>query len=211
MPVGSFLNSFDAARRKYELAWNDRRHTRFELPPVNVNKVLRDRYQITPPRRLTRAMIWDVETKKAWNPLRFIPYAVSEGDSWGRQGLPDGTTRFSRASMQKGWITSDRGRVLEDVYVSDAEQGIYFLGCEQMSARDGSVLSASTFQPTFHVHHGVGGSEDEPLNLWSIVLLTQQNDPRYEQPFKQMKQTGRLPGFIEIYIETELGAKLDAS
>ncbi len=204
----SFLTTFASARRDYEQAWNDPAHTRFELPAVDVNKVLRDRYEMDPRRLLTRTMIWDMERKKAWDPLSFIPYVVSEGGSWGRQDLRDGSFRFCRASMQKGWIRADSGRVLEDVYVSDAEQAIFFLGRERMIAADGSELRASEIQPIFHVFHGVGGTEDEPLNLWSIVLLTQQNDARYEAPFRQMAEAGLLPGFIEIYIERNLGVKL---
>jgi ABC-type antimicrobial peptide transport system ATPase subunit len=204
----SFLTTFASARQAYEQAWNAPAHTRFELPPVNVNRVLRDRYQMEPHCPLTRTMIWDMETKKAWDPLSFIPYVVSEGGSWGRHSLQDGASRFCRASMQKGWISPNSGRVLEDVYVSDAEQAIYFLGRERMIAADSSELRASEFQPIFHVHHGVGGTEDEPLNLWSIVLLTQRNEARYEEPFKQMVQAGLLPGFIEIYIERNLGVKL---
>jgi hypothetical protein len=204
----SFLTTFTSARREYERAWNDPANTRFELPAVDVNKVLRDRYEMSPHRRLTRTMIWDMECKKAWDPLSFIPYVVSEGGSWGRHGLDDRASRFCRASMQKGWIRPDSGRVLEDVYVNDAEQAIFFLGRERMIAADGSELRASEFQPIFHVHHGVGGTDDEPLNLWSIVLLTQRNEPRYEEPFKQMVQAGLLPGFIEIYIERNLGVKL---
>jgi hypothetical protein len=204
----SFLTTFASARREYEQAWNDPAYTRFELPAVDVNKVLRDRYEMVPHKRLTRTMIWDMETKKAWDPLSFIPYVVSEGGSWGRHALNDGSSRFCRASVQKGWIRPDSGHVLEDVYVSDAEQAIFFLGRERMIAADGSELRASEFQPIFHVFHGVGGTEDEPLNLWSIVLLTQRNEPRYQEPFKQMVQAGLLPGFIEIHIERNLGVKL---
>ena len=67
----------------------------------------------------------------------------------------------------------------------DGEQGIldYMLGRERMPGENGEELAASTFQPIFHVEHAAGGSEDEPLNIWSIVLLTQKNDPRYEEPF----------------------------
>jgi hypothetical protein len=204
----SFLTTFASARQEYEQAWNNQAHTRFELPAVNVNKVLRDRYEMAPHLRLTRTMIWDMEAKKAWDPLSFIPYVVSEGGSWGRHGLHDGSSRFCRASMQKGWIRPDSSRVLEDVYVSDAEQAIFFLGRERMIAADGSELRASEFQPVFHVFHGVGGTEDEPLNLWSIVMMTDRNEPRYEEPFEDMARAGLLPGFIEIYIERNLGVTL---
>jgi hypothetical protein len=203
--------TFETARREYEDAWNNPLHTRFELPPVNVNKVLKDRYRVMPDRRITRSMIWDMEVKKAWDPLTYIPYVVSEGRSWGRNTLPDGAERFSRSSLQRGWITPEQGRVLEDVYVSHSNQAIFFLGRARMTEEDGKELHASKFQPLFHVTHAVGGPDDEPLNLWSIVLLTSTRDPRYQDPFEQMVRAGLLPGFIEIYIKNDLQMQLTQS
>src|SRR5258706_7374181 len=175
---------------------------------VSIGKVLKERYRVSPEQTLTRAMIWDMETNKAWDPLTYIPYVVSQARSWGRTTLRDGSTRFCRSSLQRGWITPQEGRVLEDVFVSDARQTIYFLGRPQMVEESGNTLVASPFQPLFHVRHGVGGSEEAPLNLWSIVLLTDAPDPRYCEPFEQMARAGLLPGFIEIYIERDLKLKL---
>ena len=200
--------TFDTAQREYNEAWTAPSSTRFELPPVDVNTVLKKRYRMSPEQTLTRAMIWDMETKKAWNPRSYIPYVVSQAHSWGRTSLRDGSTRFFRSSIQRGWITSDEGRVLEDVSVIDAKQTIYFLGRPQMVEEDGNILVASPFQPLFHVRHAVGGSDQMPLNLWSIVFLTKAPDPRYCEPFEQMVRAGLLPGFIEIYIEQDLKLKL---
>jgi hypothetical protein len=170
--------------------------------------VLNDRYRVTPDRPLTRSMIWDMETRKAWDPLSYIPYVVSQGRSWGRNRLQDGSERFCRSSLQRGWITPEQGQVFEEVFVNPVKQVIYFLGRERMSDEDGHELQASKFQPIFHVEHGVGGSEREPLNLWSIVLLTPKPDPRCLAPFEQMVREGLLPGFIEIYIRKDLGMQL---
>ena len=200
--------TFAAAEREYSEAWANPGNTRFELPPVNVNKVLRDRYRLAPQKNLTRAMIWDMETKKAWDPRSYIPYVVSESRSWERATLSDGAYRFNRASMQRGWITPTEGRVLEDVFVSDKKQAIYFLGRPVMQEENGTALTASAFQPRFHVWHAVGGTDDEPLNLWSIVLLTDAPDIRYHAPFEQMVRAGWLPGFVEIYIRRDLQLQL---
>jgi hypothetical protein len=201
-------STFDAAEREYNEAWTAPSSTRFELRPVDVNAVLKNRYRMSPEQTLTRAMIWDMETKKAWDPLTYIPYVVSQARSWGRTSLSDGSTRFFRSSLQRGWITSNEGRVLEDVFVSDAKQTIYFLGRPRMVEENGNIIAASPFQPLFHVQHAVGGSEQTPLNLWSIVLLTKAPDARYCEPFEQMVRTGLLPGFIEIYIERDLKLRL---
>lgn len=207
MKIGSAI-TFDSAEREYNEAWNAPSSTRFELPEVDVNKVLKERYRVSPERTLTRAMIWDMETKKAWDPLTYIPYVVSQARSWGRTALRDGSTRFCRSSLQRGWITPEEGLVLEDVFVSDAKQTIYFLGRPRMVEESGKALMASPFQPLFHVRHAVSGSEQAPLNLWSIVLLTNTPDLRYCEPFEQMARAGLLPGFIEIYIERDLKLKL---
>jgi hypothetical protein len=200
--------AFETAEREYVEAWNAPSSTRFELPPVDVNAVLKKLYRVSPEQTLTRAMIWDMETKKAWDPLTYIPYVVSQAHSWSRTILGDGSARFCRSSLQRGWITSEEGRVLEDVFVSDAKQTIYFLGRPQMAEERGNTLVASPFQPLFHVQHAVGGSEQTPLNLWSIVFLTKAPDPRYCEPFEQMVRAGLLPGFIEIYIERDLKLSL---
>ncbi|MBX9842616.1 MAG: hypothetical protein K2Z80_12490 [Xanthobacteraceae bacterium] len=200
--------TFVTAEREYDEAWANPAHTRFELPAVDVNKVLGERYRLAPQKKLTRAMIWDMETRKAWDPRTYIPYVVSEGRSWGRAALHDGSYRFNRSSMQRGWITPSEGRVLEDVFVSDAKQAIYFLGRSRMTEESGGALAASAFQPLFHVRHAVGGSDHEPLNLWSIVLLTETPDARYHEPFEHMVREGLLPGFIEIYIRRDLQLQL---
>ena len=200
--------AFDSAEREFDEAWNASSSTRFELPPVDVNKVLKEKYRLSPEQPLTRAMIWDMETRKAWDPRTYIPYVVSQARSWGRTTLPDGSTRFCRSSLQRGWITPEQGLVLEDVFVSDATQTIYFLGRPRMVEESGNALVASPFQPLFHVRHGAGGSERAPLNLWSIVLLTDAPDARYCEPFEQMVRAGLLPGFLEIYIQRDLKLKL---
>jgi len=117
--------------------------------------------------------------QRAWDPITYIPYVVSLARSWGRAALRDGSTRFCRSSLQRGWITPEEGLVLEEVFVSDAKQTIYFLGRPRMVEENGKALMASPFQPLFHVRHAVSGSEQAPLNLWSIVLLTNTPDLRY--------------------------------
>src|SRR5260370_18458560 len=131
--------AFDTAEREYNDAWNAPSSTRFELPPVDVNKVLKERYRVSPEQTLTRAMIWDMETKKAWDPLTYIPYVVSQARSWGRTTLRDGPSRFCRSSFHRGWITSGEGRVFEDGFVNGAKQTIYFLGRPQMVEESGNT------------------------------------------------------------------------
>ena len=198
--ISAIAADFRSALEEFEAAWENPNHTCFTLPAVQVNSVLAEKYTTSSPIRLTRHMVWDMEQQKAWDPATFIPYVVSEGKSWGRHRLRDGSERFFRSSEQLGWITEERGTVLEEVLVDHAGQRILFLGRESLK-RDGERLRASNFQPLFHVDHAVGGSRDDPLNMWRIVILTPERDERYSEPFKEMTRQGLLPGFLEIYIE----------
>jgi hypothetical protein len=84
------VSSFANALQEFEAAWRNPKHTQFELQPVDVNKVVSERYTVSPSIRLTRSMVWDMELKKAWDPMTYIPYVVSRGRSWGRHFLEDG-------------------------------------------------------------------------------------------------------------------------
>jgi hypothetical protein len=151
---------------------------------------------------VSRAQLWDMELKKAWDPRTYIPYVVSEARSWNRRELDARTEHFLRSSIQIGWIAADRGLVLEEVFVDHGEQRILFMGRPQFT--DGfQQLQASAFQPLFHVEHAVGGYGDDPTNLWRIVVLTAGRDERYTEPFKEMVRLGWLPGFVEIYVEQQ--------
>ena len=191
---------FRTALDEFEAAWENPNHTRFALPAVEVNSVLAGKYTTSTPLKITRDMVWDMELQKAWDPATFIPYVVSEGKSWGRRKFHDGSEHFFRSSEQLGWIVTGRGTVLEEVFVDHAGQRILFLGRETMRD-DSRNLKASDFQPLFHVEHSAAGSIEEPLNLWRIIILTEQYDERYTGPFKEMARQGLLPGFLEIYIE----------
>jgi hypothetical protein len=126
--------TFDTAEREYNEAWGAPSSTRFELRPVDVNKVLKARYRVTPEQTLTRAMIWDMETKKAWDPLTYIPmwfrrhargaeppYATAPRGSAGRRCSADGSRwrkdassrMFSSAMPSRPSISSDAGRLLK--------------------------------------------------------------------------------------------------
>jgi hypothetical protein len=205
--VAGLPSAYADALNEFENAWSNPRFTQIELPPVQVNRVLREKYTASRTVELSRSMVWDMETKKAWDPLTYIPYVVSEGGSWGRHPLASEIERWSRSSIQGSWLNVGRGRVLEDVFVDHARQKVLFMGRAQLP-RENVVLQADAYQPLFHVEHAAGGTETDPLNLWRIVILTEQKDERYRAPFDEMVRQGTLPGFLEIYIERELHVKL---
>lgn len=215
------VSSFAGAAEEFEAAWRDPNCTQFALPPLDVNKVLNEHYAVKPPIRLTRSMLWDMVLKKAWDPSTYISYLASDGRSWGRHNLEEGCEGFSRSSVQTAWISQGQGQVLEDVFINRNEflshaypgpsltlRRILSLGRRELTNEKGEHIYAGHHQPLFHVEHGAGGSESEPLNVWRIVFLTESNDQRFVETFKQMIKTGLLPGFLEIYIERDLHRQL---
>jgi hypothetical protein len=149
-------------------------------------------------------MLWDAETKKAWDPKTYIPDVALGGKSWGRKTLADGEECFRRASEQRAWRTETSGLVLEEVYLSCKEQQALFFGRAEFLADDGAVLRAGSHQPLFHVEHTVAGTEARPLNLWRIVHLTSERDGALSHP----GATEVLRKFIAIYVEKNLGVKM---
>jgi hypothetical protein len=202
--------TFKRAKQEFNEAWQNSRYTRVELPPVDVNRVLRERYTIEPAgTTMTLTQIWDMETKKAWDPATYIPYVVSRGRSWGRHALEEGCEGFHRTSEQVAWINSGRGEVIEDVSVSHVERSIVFLGRSRIIDDQGKTIQAGGFQPRFHVVHGAEGPEDRPVNTWRIVVMTEREDDRYRRPFKEMVAAGYLPGFIEVYLRRDMGVRIE--
>jgi hypothetical protein len=197
--------AFSDAEAEFNQAWDAPHNTRFELPAIDVNRVLRDRYTLTRPYRMTRTALWDMEVKKAWDPFTYIPYVVSEARSWGRHTLPDGSEHFLRASQQAAWIEETRGQVLEEVFIDHDQRRIFFMGRAEFP---GEPFRAGDHQPLFHVEHAAGGGESAPLNMWRIVFLTAQEDKRLQEPFRHMVAQGLLPGFVEIYIARDQGVDL---
>src|SRR5437879_12930565 len=59
-----------------ERAWADPRNIAIDLPPVDVNAVLRAHYRVDPDLTYTTDMLWDMETRKATAPDVFIPSMI---------------------------------------------------------------------------------------------------------------------------------------
>ena len=194
---------------EFERAWNDARNTRVELTPVDINLVLARNYRTNEPLTFTRTMLWDMEVKKAFRPDLYIPSVVSEGSShnWRRQAA-DGTESFVRCSRQRLWLKpSERGLVLEQVFLNPARQSATFIGAAELLDRDGNLLRAGEGQPLFHVEHSVDGGELRPLNRWRIVYLTDRPEQKLIERFTRANDMW-LREFVEIYIRRDLRIEL---
>lgn len=198
--------SFSKAREEFDQACSKTDHTLIETASVEVNALFQTHYSTREPVHLTKAMLWDAEVKKAWDPMTYIPGVVREGSSWGRQSLENGEECFLRASQQRAWRADGYGQVLEEVYLSPRDQAVLFLGRAEFHKEDGTPLQAGTHQPLFHVEHAVGGTDSQPENVWRIVHLTKERDEALIR--QQMAQTGApewLRRFVAIYVEKDLG------
>ena len=195
---------------EFERAWTDPRHTRVELPPVDVNRVLAAHYRTNEPLTFTRTMLWDMEVKKAFRPDVYIPSVVAEGSArcWRRRAAAGGAESFLRCSLQRLRLDpSRRGLVLERVFLDPARRSATFIGAAELPGEDGNLLRAGTGQPLFQVEHAVGGGELRPVNRWRIVYLTDRPDARLIRRFT-LAQDVWLREFIEIYIRRDLGIEL---
>lgn len=190
----------------FEKAWANSSNTTFELPPVDINQVLSERYHMKPSVRFTREMMWDVEVRKAWRPDRYIPSVVETGSAvtWGGRSGDAGDDRFLRASRQRSWLDPETyGLVLERCHINMQEQKVTFIGISECTGPLGGQRQTSAHQPLFHVEHAVEGEEDRPINRWRIVHLTDGTDPELIKRFEQMAKDPWLPEFVEIYLRDD--------
>ena len=196
---------------EFERAWADPSNTRFELPSVDVNRVLAEHYRTSEPLTFTRTMLWDMEVRKAWRPDRYIPSVVQKGSAgtWSKRSVADGTEPFVRSSQQRLWLEpAEYGLVLEQVSLNPTQQKVTFIGAAELPDREKILLRAGARQPLFHVEHSVGGDESRPLNTWRIVHLTDRAEHRLVERFTLIANDVWLPEFIEIYIRSDLNIKL---
>ena len=194
----------------FEQAWDAPGTTSVELPPVAVNDVLRDRYDVRPPFRYTGSQLWDMEIRKATAPERYIPTVVRPGSADRFESVHHGELEdFTRVSDQRLWTDPERyATVIEHVRLDHENRRAFFLGTNSFRAPDGRILTAGAGQPLFHVEHSVGGNEEAPLNLWRIVHLTDTPDPSLVAAFDQLANEQYLRVFLEVHLREDLGRQL---
>lgn len=191
----------------FAAAWNRDGHTSIEFDPLDVNRVLASEYESVEGLSLTRTQLWEMEVMKAARPDLFIPGVIRSGSarSWGRRELKGGDEAFVRVSEQRLWLQPDSfGVVIEACYLNHSSQQVTFIGLPEVEDDEGGTVTASPGQPLFHVTHGVGGTEESPLNTWRIVHLTGDEDGALSKRFELMQQASGLPEYLERYIKSVL-------
>lgn len=204
------IESSSAAEAAFDRAWSDPRHTPFEVPPLDVNRVVAANHVTSTPATMTAAQLWDNEVKKAWDPASYIPSAVRSNTTFGHRKLPDGAETFARLTEQRMWRKpSEYGPVLELVVVNHHKRRVTFLGAREALRDDGTLVRIEPAQPLFDVEHAVSGSETAPLNLWRIVHHTEVRDEHLLSWFEHaFHDPTRVPEYIAIYFHRELGIEL---
>jgi hypothetical protein len=188
-------------------AWHTPGVTAIDLPAVDVNQVLADRYELDRELIFTRTMLWDMEVRKAAALDVYIPTVVAPGSATKFPSVRhDGFEDFTRVSEQRLWAEpAVFGTIIEHVRLDHDNQRAFFVGDTDFTAPDGSTRTGTTGQPVFHVEHSVGGTEDRPLNLWRIVVFTKSVDQKLVDVFTKMGEDPYLRVFIEVYLQKNLG------
>jgi hypothetical protein len=198
-----FKNCLDA-EKEFEKCWLNPKYTAIALDDVDINYTL-GYYNMQKPLHFTKTMLWDMETKKAWNPGNYIPYVVKEGSgkSWYKHSCPETNGEiFVRCSAQKKWLDPNKYEdIYEEVYVNGKSNLITFLGVTSLPEK-AEVLDST--QPLFHIQHGATGTEDKPINTWRIIHLTKDKNQQLINLFNSFNDAKTLPGFIEAYIKNDL-------
>jgi hypothetical protein len=189
-----------------ERAWAAEGTTTAELPPVAVNRVIREHYEVRPEAAFTATSLWDMEVRKAKSPDKYLPNVVKPGSLQRFPSVRRGQFEdFTRISEQRLWLDqASFGVVIEHVRLDHHNRCAFFIGAERYRTPDGRTVEAGTGQPIFHVEHGVAGAEEEPLNLWRIVHLTKRHDPALAACFEEMGGGPYLRDFNEVYLREDL-------
>ncbi|TQV91176.1 hypothetical protein V2A60_009366 [Cordyceps javanica] len=196
--------------RILEAAFADPQNTPIELPPADVNKVIKTSYKVDKPFTYTRTQLWDMERRKAHDPERFLGGVVRPGSVEILDVKREGDVEtFARVGDQRRWANpSEYSRVIELVRLDHATQRALFIGVDAMDAPDGRRILRGPEQPRFHVEHSCAGTEEAPLNIWRLVLLDKDESGATREAFRGMMESPYLRAFNEIYIREVLGREL---
>ncbi|KAM0430124.1 hypothetical protein ACHAPT_006130 [Fusarium lateritium] len=194
----------------FEAAFADPKNTAIPTPDADVNTIIRNNYTIDGPFIYTKALLWDMEVKKALAPDKYIRHVVRPGSLKVVDHIKEGSIEyFVRITDQRMW--KDPGQyatVIERVCLDHVNQQAFFLGVAEVTLPDGTKITSGEKQPLFHVEHCAVGSEERPVNTWRSVHLTEGRDEDLVKAFEGMIRDPFLRQFNEVYIREDLGKQL---
>ncbi|KAJ2983310.1 hypothetical protein NQ176_g775 [Zarea fungicola] len=197
-------------RQVFQEALANSENTAIELPPADVNKIIKEHYTVDKPFTYTRTMLWDMETQKAHDPTKFLGGVVLPGSAKVFNVERNGDIEtFVRVSDQRRWLNRDEySTVIELVRLDHAAHSALFIGIDEVDGPEGHKIVRGKEMAKFHVEHSTTGPEDAPLNLWHIVHLDQDESGGIKKAFDGFAKIPYLRPFNEIYIRDVLGRYL---
>lgn len=179
-------------------------------PDSRVNSVIAESYDVDEPFTYTLTQLWDMEVRKAHRPDKYIHYVAKPGSLRIFGIRKEGDLEFFyRVTEQRSWKDPEKyTKVIEDVRLDHKNHTAFFLGVTEATTPEGETIVAGEDQPLFHVEHSAKGTEEDPINVWSIVFLTEEKDSSLVELFEKISDPKHLRGFNEVYIRDDLGRKL---
>ncbi|KAL2207104.1 hypothetical protein CC79DRAFT_1367990 [Sarocladium strictum] len=198
-------------REVFDAAFADPRHTSSIHPDQNVNEIIRERYSTDGTLALTKTQLWDMKVQKARNPAKYLRPLIRPGSLKVFNVTHEGNIEFfTRVTVQRTWPRPNEfTTVIEQIRVDPDKQEVLFIGIPAATGPDGEKYVSGVDQPLFHVEHAAKGTEDEPIDTWRIVLLTDGNDEQLLQNVNMPTLDPHLRLYSEIFIRETLGKALE--
>lgn len=202
--------SFQNHHQVFEQAYTDGGNLAIEQPLIPINNTLHKHYTVDASLTLTKTMMWEMETRKAARPDKYLPTVVKPDSAEKFPSMRDGACEyFTRISEQKMWKDpSVYATVIEHVRLDHEKQVAIFIGAGEFTTPDGRRIVAGRDQPIFHVEHAVvGENENQPSNSWRIVHLMRkgEKDQGLKEIFVERAKSPFLPVYVEVYMRDDLG------
>ncbi|EXK23961.1 hypothetical protein FOXG_16767 [Fusarium oxysporum f. sp. lycopersici 4287] len=196
--------------KDFETTWGDPKNTAITTPDSDVNATVEKYYMVDEPFTYTKTQVWDMEVKKAHRPDKYIYQYVRQGSLHTFDHRKEGPYEyFTRITAQRTWKNPEEyDTVIERVCLDHVNQAAFFLGTPEVTLPDGTKVKSGEKQSIFNVEHAVAGTEENPLNTWRIVYLTNGRDESLIELLKPFQQDVFLQPYNEVYIREELGRDL---
>ncbi|KAI8716632.1 hypothetical protein NCS52_00957400 [Fusarium sp. LHS14.1] len=195
--------------KTFEAAFADPKNTAITTPDADVNAIISNNYTVDEPFIYTKFLLWHMQVKKARAPDKYISHVVRPGSLKVIDRTAEGHFEFTRITDQRMWKHPDQyTTVIERVCLDHVNQKVFFIGLAEATLPDGTKITSGEKQPLFHVEHCAVGSEQNPVNTWRIVHLTEGRDGDLVKAFDVMMRSPFLRQFNEVYIREDMGRQL---